>query len=75
MLQKGTTCFVIVNNRHVVPAEILNCSGGFYLVRLQGESGAIRLKKHRLFETEQEAQKALGIVPKDSKGYQSPQLH
>lgn len=66
MLTNGSLCYVIVSNREVVPAEVLKYSGGFYTVRLNGETGAIRLRSSRIFETEDEAKRKLGLK-QDSK--------
>ena len=54
-------CYIIENNIKVVPVKILKYSSGFYTVKFVTKTGATRLKEHRIFATEEEARKILGI--------------
>ncbi|MDD6881103.1 MAG: hypothetical protein PUE18_05960 [Firmicutes bacterium] len=56
--RRGDVVYIVENNMRVVPVEILSCAGGLYTVKIVGISGmagAIRLKGHRLFQTEEAA--------------------
>lgn len=55
-LNVGDTCYIVKNGRIVSPAAIVSISGGFYTLRLPDTNGMIRLKKHRIFSTQQEAE-------------------
>lgn len=52
---KGDTVYIVENNRKIQPVEIIDTSYGFYTVRLITTGGVFRLKKHRLFASEEEA--------------------
>lgn len=58
-LKVGDTCYIVKNGRIVSPAAIVSISGGFYTLRLPDTNGMIRLKKHRVFSTQQEAELAI----------------
>lgn len=59
--KKDEICYIIENNIKIVPVKILKYSSEFYTVKLLSKAGAIRLKEHRIFATEEEARKILGI--------------
>lgn len=59
--KKDDICFIIENNIKVVPVKILKYSGGFYTVKFLTKPGAIRIKGHRIFASEEEAKNKLGI--------------
>ena len=59
--KKDETCYIIENNIKIVPVKILKYSAGFYTVKLLSKAGAISLKENRIFATEEEARKILGI--------------
>ena len=54
----GKTAFIIENGKHVREVKIIGISGGIYTVQFDSES-AIRVKRHRLFKTEEEAMEAM----------------
>jgi len=56
LLKVGDTCYIVKNGRIVSPATIVSISGGFYTLRFPDTNGMIRLKKHRIFSTQQEAE-------------------
>lgn len=55
-LKVGDTCYIVKNGRTVSPASIVSISGGFYTLRFPDSNGMIRLKKHRIFSTQQDAE-------------------
>lgn len=59
MYYVGDVVFIIENNRKVQKVEILKISYGFYTVCVLKTGVVLRLKKHRLYKTEDEAIKAL----------------
>ena len=65
--KKDEICYIIENNIKIVPVKILKQSGGFYTVKFLSKTGAIWLKEHRIFATEEEAKKELGIDRADIK--------
>lgn len=58
-LHVGDTCYIIKNGRNVASATIVSISGGFYTLRFSDSNGMIRLKKHRIFATQQEAEESI----------------
>jgi hypothetical protein len=75
----GDTCYIIANNSYAVPVTIINISQNIYTVKFIDKKAAIRLPKHRLFETEEEVLKELNPNYKDEivirKGYRAPNRH
>lgn len=75
----GDTCYIIANNSYAVPVTIINISQNIYTVKFIYKKAAIRLPKHRLFETEEEVLKELNPNYKDKiiirKGYRVPNRH
>lgn len=61
-LKVGDTCYIVKNGRVVSPAAIVSISGGFYTLRLPDTNGMIRLKKHRIFSTQQEAEATIAFT-------------
>ena len=55
----GDTAFIVESNYHVREVEIRSCSGGMYLVRFKDNCGGIRLKEHRLFATQEDAEASM----------------
>ena len=56
----GQNVFIISNNSYVMEMKIIRVSGDFYTLRSVENSGSgIRLKKHRLFPTKEEAEKTM----------------
>ena len=58
--KEGQYVYIIENNRWVKKAQVLSYSGGFYTLSIEG-THLTRLKEHRLFGSEDEANEA---VPK-----------
>lgn len=55
MFEIGSECYIVECSSIVKKAKILGRQYNFYMVQLDGSSGAIYLKKNRLFETEEAA--------------------
>ena len=56
----GQNVFIISNNAYVMEMKIMRISGDFYTLRSVNNPGSgIRLKKHRLFPTKEEAEKTM----------------
>lgn len=53
---KGDKCWIIENGSRITQAEILSFSGNFCLIRL-ASGAALRVPRHRLFESEEDALK------------------
>ena len=61
----GQNVFIISNNSYIMEMKILNVAGDFYTLRSVENSGSgIRLKKHRLYPTKEEAEKAMNAERK-----------
>ena len=54
-LNPGDTCWIIENNLYAISGTVRSVSGNFYTVVLKNRS-AVRLKAHRVFETQEEAE-------------------
>lgn len=53
----GQHVFIISNNAYVMEMQIMRISGEFYTLRsVQNYGSGIRLKKHRLFASKEEAE-------------------
>lgn len=71
MFQKNDNCWIIRNNSRIEKVNILAVNGNLYTIHL--ETGAtIRLQKHRLFNSYEEAKKALTNVTNKRKQYSNP---
>lgn len=55
---KGDKCWIVENGNRVTQAEILSFSGNLCLIRLASGS-ALRVPKHRLYESEEAAQNGI----------------
>lgn len=62
-MKKGDKYWIIENGRIVTPIEILSVSGNLVTIRTEKGCG-MRLPRHRLFESEEEAESK---VPKPEK--------
>ena len=61
----GQNVFIISNNSYIMEMKILRVAGDFYTLRSVENSGSgIRLKKHRLYPTKEEAEKAMNAERK-----------
>lgn len=71
MLKPGDVGYIVENNNKVTQIRILACNGNLYTIKLNG--GAIRLPKHRIFKSEEEANDSL-MKNKDThtRKYRSP---
>ncbi len=47
--------YIIESARFVVEVEIVNASGGFYLIRYPKKSGGYKVRESRLYKTKEEA--------------------
>ena len=56
---KGDKCWIIQNGMNVVSATIMSIGGNLFLIKTE-EGKVLRLPKHRLFDTEEEALEVLG---------------
>lgn len=53
----GQHVFIISNNSYIMEMQIVNISGDFYTLRSATNYGSgMRLKKHRLFATKEQAE-------------------
>ena len=57
--KNGDRVYIVANNVNVQVFEVLSAQGNFYTLRNLETYGAIRLRENRLFETREEAEKAL----------------
>ena len=55
---KGDKCWIIENGFKVTSAKIVSISGNLVLLRTDNGK-ALRLPKHRLYDTEEEAERTL----------------
>lgn len=55
-MKKGDTCWFIENNARIIQGTIKSVSGNLYTILLPS-GGAIRLPKHRIYGTVEEAEK------------------
>lgn len=55
---KGDQCWIIENGLKVTSAEILSFSGNLVLIKTQDRK-ALRLPKHRLYDSEEKAKEDL----------------
>lgn len=55
-MKKGDTCWFIENNVRIIQGKIKSISGNLYTILLPS-GGAIRLPKHRIYNTAEEADK------------------
>lgn len=50
-MKRGDNVYIVESNRIIRPVQILNCSGGLYLVKFLDSDGAIRVHPDRLYNT------------------------
>ena len=55
---KGDKCWIVENGLNIVSAEVLSISGNLVLIKTQNGK-ALRLPKHRLYDTEESALETL----------------
>lgn len=60
----GDTAYLLESNRTVRKVQIMRFSGGMYLVKFEN-GGGIRVKEHRLYDTEEAATASLPNKPAD----------
>lgn len=65
---KGDKCWIIENGIKVTAAEIISISGNLILIKTEDRK-AIRLPKHRIFDSEEKAREK---VPKQEKKRRTP---
>lgn len=68
MLKSGGYCYFVENNQRVVKAKIIKISGGFYTV-LFDENSMTRIKRHRIFESYEEADRSIRRSPSKKTPY------
>lgn len=74
--KKGDTVYLIENNYKVREAIVTGCSGGLYTIRFNEERpSAIRVKEHRLYQSEEEASMHLKIPEQNKTQIRSVPLH
>lgn len=58
MIKIGQECFIIENNRHIRPVLVTGIKSDLYTLKFK-EGGGVRLRKHRIFEAEEEARRKI----------------
>lgn len=74
MWKVGDRCYFIESNRKVISGMIRQVSGDFLLIRYGFDMG-IRLRKSKVYKTEEEAKRKLPVVKPESKGYRLQDIH
>lgn len=74
MWEIGDKCYFIESNREVISGMVRQVSGDFLLIRYGFDKG-IRLRKSKVYKTEEEAKSKLPVVKPESKGYRPPGIH
>ena len=74
MWEIGDKCYFIESNRDVISGMVKQVSGDFLLIRFGFDRG-IRLRKSKVYKTEEEAKSKLPVVKPESKGYRPPGIH
>lgn len=54
MIEIGQECWIIENNMRIRPVIVTKISGGMYTLKFKN-GGGVRLRKYRIFETEEDA--------------------
>lgn len=62
-MRRGDNVYIVESNRIIRPAQILNCSGGLYLVKFLDSGGAIRVHPDRLYNTREAAEEQVKQHP------------
>ena len=60
--REGDQAYIIENNSHVTPVQIIGKDGNFYTIQFTNY-GRINLRESRLFHTQEEAQKRITKTP------------
>lgn len=55
---KGDKCWIIENGSRITSADVLSISGNLVLIKTQ-QGKALRLPKHRLYDSEEKAEETL----------------
>ena len=66
-VKRGDICYILESNYRITQVKIINRQGKFYTVQPIGSCGAIRLKEHRLFATDEEAENSKFVGKKEPK--------
>ena len=74
-MKVGDVAYIVESNRHVREVEIRRCSGGMFLVRFTDTGGGIQVKAHRLFPTQEDAEKTIEKPVKKKKMRGNPYEH
>ena len=61
LFQPNSTAYIISAGNRIEPVTIVKYSGGFYTVQYVNRDGGTKLKEHRLFATEEDAKKEIGL--------------
>lgn len=51
--------YIIESARFVVEVEIVNASGGFYLIKYPKKGGGYKVRESRLYKTKEEAEQKI----------------
>lgn len=71
IIEVGTKVFIIESNRFVTESEVLRRSGEFYTIRF-GSNGGIKIRRSRIFLSQEEAEAQLPSNPKPQRTFRSP---
>ncbi len=52
----GDKVYIIESARFIVEVEIVNASGGFYLIKYPKKRGGYKVRESRLYKTKEEAE-------------------
>lgn len=77
-MKVGDVCYIIMNNRVIEEVVITQVSGNLYTLRFMNRDKAIRLPKHRLYNSLEETKKVIGIVDiehEETKRIRPPMRH
>jgi predicted transcriptional regulator len=77
-MKVGDQVYIVLNNSKVVPVIIVSVSDNIYTIKFLDNDGAIRLPKHRLFASEDEAWSSVPDYKKkviEKRGYRPPDFH
>lgn len=74
MWEVGDRCYFIESNRKVICGMVKQVSGDFLLIRYGFDMG-IRIRKSKVYKTEEEAKSKLPVVKPESQGYRPPGIH
>lgn len=63
MIKRGQKCWIILNNSQICPVTVKSISGNLYTIMLES-GGAIRLPRHRLYASFEDAEQYLKSLKK-----------